>query len=267
MEQEKYEVHPEIAKEMPGAVVEEKKYDVHPMIAAEMAQEEQAPEPVVEQSQQKLQEQQKANEETYQARNFREIKAQKEQIERERDELLKYFKQQQNQHQQPKPQEEDYQVADDTIIEGKHLNRYKKEINNLRNEIKQYQDQTSLQSTRLQLKTDFPDFDKVVTPENISRFKDEYPELARTLDAAQDPYAAGASAYTLFKKFGIAIEDNYEAERYKVKENIAKPKPVTSVSSQQGSSPLAKANAFANGLTDELRKQLVKEMAEARKSL
>ena len=38
------------------------------------------------------------------------------------------------------------------------------------------------------------------------------------------------------------------------------------MSPQQGDSPLSRANAFANGLTPELRVQLIKEMEEARKN-
>lgn len=39
------------------------------------------------------------------------------------------------------------------------------------------------------------------------------------------------------------------------------------LSPQQGDSPLSKANAFANGLTEDLKKQLQKEMFEARNQI
>ena len=56
-----------------------------------------------------------------------------------------------------------------------------------------------------------------------------------------------------------------EADKRKAQENSAKPRPMASVSPQQGESPLSHANAFANGLTPELQKQLWKEMQDAKK--
>ena len=63
---------------------------------------------------------------------------------------------------------------------------------------------------------------------------------------------------------GIYREDNYSKDRDKAQSNASKPKPLASVSPQQGDSPLSRANAFANGLTDELKSQLRKEMEQAR---
>jgi len=51
-----------------------------------------------------------------------------------------------------------------------------------------------------------------------------------------------------------------------VQANTAKPRPLTSVSPQSGESPLSRANAFAEGLTPELKKNLFKEMQEAKKN-
>jgi hypothetical protein len=56
------------------------------------------------------------------------------------------------------------------------------------------------------------------------------------------------------------------ADRAAAQKNASKPKPLASVSPQQGDSPLSRANAFANGLTPELQKQLRQEMEEARKN-
>ena len=58
-----------------------------------------------------------------------------------------------------------------------------------------------------------------------------------------------------------------EAIRSKARENHAKPRPISSIGAQEGDGPLSKANAFANGLTDELKQQLLKEMQEARKRM
>jgi hypothetical protein len=67
------------------------------------------------------------------------------------------------------------------------------------------------------------------------------------------------------KTFGIH-KDIYESDRLKALKNSQKPRPLASVSPQQGDGPLSKANAFANGMTAELKEQLRKEMYAARKN-
>ena len=71
----------------------------------------------------------------------------------------------------------------------------------------------------------------------------------------------------IMKKFGIYREDPHSEDRIRALRNTQKPKPITSVSPQQGDSPLSKANAFANGLTEDLKAQLRKEMAAARRGM
>jgi hypothetical protein len=136
----------------------------------------------------------------------------------------------------------------------------------LEDQIKQYQQQSQLQTTEARLKAQYPDFDSVVSRENVELLKDRHPEIAYTLQQGQDLYATGVSAYTLIKKLGIQQEQTYEVDKQLAQRNAAKPRPLTSVAPQQGDSPLSRANAFANGLTDELKIQLRKEMAEAMKN-
>jgi len=254
METETYEVHPLIAAEIPKAIPQQ----------VEEAQVEQ----VVEQPEQRVE---TAPENTFkemQARNFKELKKQKEKAERERDEYAKLLSDMQSRSDEP---EDVSNFSDDTLIEGKHLNKYDKKYDKkftkLQNELKQTQQLAAQAAMKYHLRTEYPDFDKVVTQENIEKLQMQYPELAQAVNSSNDIYVAGKSAYSLIKKFDLYTEDNYESDRYKVKENNLKPRPVTSITSQQGASPLAKANAFANGLTKELQKQLLEEMAQARKGI
>ena len=83
-----------------------------------------------------------------------------------------------------------------------------------------------------------------------------------------DLYTKGASAYTIIKQMGIAPGSSLEADKERAERNLAKPRPLASVASSQGNeSPLQRANAFANGLTEELRQQLHKEMIESMRNL
>ena len=119
--------------------------------------------------------------------------------------------------------------------------------------------------TEIRLKTQYPDFDKVVNTETIASLRDLYPDIAATLHTSSNLLSKGSSAYTLIKKLGIYREDTYQNDKAQAVNNVTKPRPLASVSPQQGESPLARANAFANGLTDELKEQLRKEMYESRR--
>lgn len=207
-----------------------------------------------------------AQQETAQAKSFRTLREKAEKAERERDEAIRIL-QEIHSRQQPQAPEEDYNVSleADALAEGKHLSKLQKKINKLEEQIKSFHNQSGAIATEAKLKSQFPDFDKVVNKDTIEALKAEHPEIAHTLSSATDLYSQGASAYKLIKKLGIYQEDHYEADRALAQKNAAKPRPLASVSPQQGDSPLSHANAFANGLTPELQKNLWKEMQDIRK--
>ena len=165
-------------------------------------------------------------------------------------------------------------IEEDALAEGKHLkkvdkrfNKMQKELEQYKQELKQAQQQTQQQTIRQNLKTQFPDFEQVCNDENIARLQVQEPELYKMLDSSSDLYATGVSAYKMIKQMGIASpQDFYSAERALAHKNSLKPKPLASISPQQGDSPLSKANAFANGLTDDVKKSLWKEMEDIRKN-
>ena len=202
-------------------------------------------------------------------RALREKAARADQAERERDEAVRVL-QQIKQVQSPDPQpEEDYnlEISPDDLVEGKHLNRFSKKIEKLESQLKQYANSATANATEARLKSQYSDFDQVVTKENIDALRASYPEVAETINSSTDLYSKAVSAYTLIKNLGIIPEDNYSKDREMAQNNASKPRPLTSVSPQQGDSPMSRANAFANGLTDELKDQLRKEMNEARKGI
>jgi len=199
------------------------------------------------------------------SKSWRDLRAKAERIERERDEAMRRVQELEAKRNNI-VEEEDIRLGDDDIAEGKHLSKLNKKIKALQEEVHGYKQQSSMVATEVRLKTQYPDFDKVVTKENIESLRDMYPEIAQTLNAGSDLYATGVSAYTMIKKLGIQGEDVYQAEKAIAHRNAAKPRPIASVAPQQGDSPLSKANAFANGLTDELKEQLRREMFEARRA-
>lgn len=174
-------------------------------------------------------------------KNMAQMRIQLEQAQRERDQALR------------KLQERTDMLGDDDIAEGRHFNRVQQEIKSLKEELIQ---------TRL--KAQYPDFDAIVNVDNLSALREAYPELAATIQSSPDLYTQAASAYTLIKKFGLAPDHEVIANKNRVAANYTKPRPASSLSPQQGQSPLSRANAFSEGLTDDLRKELLKEMQSSR---
>ncbi len=208
---------------------------------------------------------------TEQKNNFEELRKQKARAERERDEAMQQLKNIEAQKAQTAIQqtnEAQYTMglAENDIVEGKHLTQTNNEIKKLREEVLRYQQQSSELTTEARLKAQYPDFDAIVSRDNIEALRSQYPEIAQTLNTSTDLYSKAASAYTLIKKFGIGQPDPFASDKAKAQANAAKPRPTASLSPQTGESPLSNANAFANGLTDDLKKNLYKEMIESMKN-
>jgi hypothetical protein len=200
-------------------------------------------------------------------RNWKQLRDKAERLERERDEAIRYA---QDLHKKQQPaQEEDNEVTinPDELVEGKHLSRVNKKIQKLEQEVQKYQKLSQESTVELQLRSQFPDFDKVVTQETLQTLRENDPELAESINYNPNLYNKAAAAYKAIKKMAIYKEDTYEPDRERAAKNAAKPKPLSTISPQQGDTPLSHANAFAQGLTDDLKKNLWKEMEEARKNL
>lgn len=214
-----------------------------------------------------------APQEDLQAKNIREMRLTKEKAERERDEAYQLLQQMKQQNEtkktsEPEPEEDlGFDIGEDDLVEGKHLGKVAKEIRELKKELRNYQQASTSATTETKLKNKYTDFDSVVSKENVEVLVRDYPELGDTLRSNKDLYSQAVSAYTMIKNMGIYKEDKYVEDRVKVENNAGKPRPLTSVAPQQGDSPLTRANAFANGLTDELKSQLIKEMNEARSKI
>lgn len=207
--------------------------------------------------------------ETVQQRNFKALREQALRLEQEKQEMARQLAAlQQQQQPQQEPIEAEDNLAPDALIEKRHLSRYDKKISRLEAQLKQYQDQSVATSAELQLKTKFPDFDAIVNKDNLEMLKLTYPELAQTIYNNPDLYTKGASAYTIIKQMGIAPGAQSDADKTRAINNANKPRPLASVGASQGNdSPLQRANAFANGLTEDLKAQLHREMIESMKNL
>lgn len=203
-----------------------------------------------------------------QALRFKTLREARERAERERDELkvrLDKIEASKNVETQANTVE-DYNIAPDDLVEGKHLSKYDRDIKTLKKELDQYKRQSEATSIETKLRTEFNDFDTVVNKENIEVLRTAYPHLAAALNSSNDLYNKAASAYTMIKKLGISGASEFNKEHEVVQENSTKPRPISSLNAKSTTdSPLTHANAFANGLTKDLKAQLYREMLEAKK--
>lgn len=191
--------------------------------------------------------------------SFRQLREKAERAERERDEMRRILEQTYAQNQ--KAASEESEEDQNELIERRHLKKYDSELQKMRREV----ESTRQSLAEQRLKQLYPDFDKVVTESTIAEFKSQNPEIATSLSQTGDLYATGKAVYSLIKSTGIYKDESYAADKQRAEYNTAKPRPSNSISPQRGETPLSHANAFANGLTDDLKKQLWKEMEQARK--
>lgn len=214
--------------------------------------------------------------ETIERQHFKKLRIAREQAERERDDALRRLQEYEQSSRraaapQPDSSEEELLLGNDELAEGKHLRKVNSKVDRKISELeKKLNDQiqrNSMITTEVKLRSELPDFDRVVSEENIEILKETHPELAYSLEMTPDMYSKAKAAYKIIKSMGIYRADNYQQDRAKVQANTAKPRPVASIAPQTGDSPLSRANAFDQGLTDELRTQLIKEMEAARRSL
>ena len=203
-------------------------------------------------------------------KHFKAVREKAERMERERDEALRKaqaYEQMMAQKQNPQPEEDEgFKINDDDLVEGKHLSAQNKKIRRMQEENKRYQEQLRLQQEQLvetQIRLQYPDFDKVVNPDNLRTLQEKSPALALALRNIGDLKSQASSAYELIKQFGIDSAPSYATEKELVAKNAAKPKSSASISTQRNDSPVYQANAFANGsIDDQTKARLWKEMQE-----
>ena len=185
--------------------------------------------------------------------NIRQLREEKEKAQRERDDLLRRL-QEIEQKKQQQPIEEETVLNPDDLVEWRHV---QKRFKNMEDQLKSYQQQSTLSSTEIALKNKFNDFDQVVTYENIEILRTLEPEIAESISSNQNLYNKGAAAYKAIKRL---LEEKDTLNKEKAVQNMQKPRPSNTASPQYGDSPLSKANSFGKRMTEERRKEVYQEM-------
>lgn len=246
--------------------MEEQKIEMPPLPQEEIAtdQEQQQPEP----EQAPTVAQAQPQEESPQAKNFRQLREKAERTEREKLELIQKLQEYQKQARpQQSEAEEDLSISlgNDEIAEGKHLSKLVKTVKKLEAKVAQYEQKSSQMAANAMLKAQYPDFENVVNSNAIEMLRNEFPEMAASLVANPDELSRAVAAYKLIKRLGYTQDQmpQYDIQKERIDANLAKPRALSSIAPQQAESPLSRVNAFENGLTSDLQKQLWKDMQEA----
>lgn len=205
-------------------------------------------------------------EESYQARNFRELREKAKQAERERDELRSYIEQQKKAEAKPASaaeEDDDFGINEDDIVEGRELKKYHKKQREQEKKLKHFEQQFASMSVEMQLRTKYPDFDTVVNDTTVQRFKEEYPDMFNTIQTSSNLYSKAATAYSLIKQFNLDKAPDYSHDKKTMAKNQQKPKSAAAIIPTTADHALSGANAFANGLTDELKERMRKMNRDA----
>ena len=213
--------------------------------------------------------------------NIRSLKERVAKAEREREEAVSYImslkkESPQENRQVAAPVEEEDPFAqlgldDESLVEGKHFKELVKEIKNLRSTVKGYEKQSQKsahETMEVRLHAKFPDFNEVVTQENLAQLREMNPDLADSILSNKDQFKQAKLAYDMVKQMGIYREDLFVQDRIAAKRNSTKPRPLSSIAPTQNENPMSKVNAFANApLTKELKAQHYQDMLQAMKGL
>jgi|FreactcultuFSWF8_1027224.scaffolds.fasta_scaffold04040_2 hypothetical protein len=177
--------------------------------------------------------------------------------------------QQQGQKIQIDDSDDDFDLSDDTYIEGKHLKKYvknlKQELRNTKKQFEEYNQQNAVSNAEMRLKSQFNDFDSVVTKENLDKLASQKPSLYRSILSNPDLYDKGYTAYEFIKNSDILSGQYQEIDR-KVEENRSKPRSAANVAPQSGDTPLARVGDYDRRiLTEERKDQLRRQVEEAKR--
>lgn len=208
--------------------------------------------------------------------NWRLMRDRAEAAERRSQELERMVQQNLNQNQSSQKihliedEDDDSDISDDSYVEGrqykKQLKAVKKELKETRRQFQEIAIRTATDQAEFKLKTQFSDFDSVVTKDNLEKLEMAKPSLYRSILATQDIYDRGYTAYEMIKASGMVQESPYEDQDRRLEENRAKPRAAANISPQSSETPLTRVGDYDRRiLTEERKRQLLKQVEEAKR--
>jgi hypothetical protein len=198
--------------------------------------------------------------------NFRRLREQNRELERKMAEMESMIRSNKKVEKAEETEEDDtanYELKDDDIAEGKHFKLLNKKVKSLNEALQKERQERDKLAVEARLRSNHPDIFNVVTRDNMELLAEIEPDLVQSIISSPDTYAQHVAAYKLIKKYNIGTQDPYADDKARAQRNTAKPKSAATVSPRQGESPLAEADRFSRGMTQDLQSQLLKEMEDA----
>lgn len=211
---------------------------------------------------------------SFAANNFSSLKKEATRLARERDEakaLIAQYEAEKRARQTVAPvyesPSEEMNIDDDSYAEGKQVKQLAKQMKMMQQKLEASERESRALATRAALISEHPDYERVMSPENLKALELTKPHFAKALNMA-DPYSAGKACYEMIKVLGIDAEELEKTEVVKglIQENRAKPKVgVQALGTKTPSqTPMGRMSEFYEGpLTDEMKKIFYKEMQDA----
>lgn len=250
----RYEVHPSLQAELEVADPEKQTEvaQIDPEKEADHEHEEEAPVPEEPKQRQWRETRAKADE-------AKRLAYEREALERERD----FYRQQALQAQAPKSQEEEYLTDTEKKLK-REMDELKSHIARQSKESEEARRKAAISQAEYQLSKDYPDIKTVVSDENVQRLQEEYPHLYKAAVASSDIYEVGSAAYEFIMAKGIYKKPKTPLNQIvdSATRNQGKPRSVSTVSPQQGDTPIQKVASYMSNTisSDDEKKALWAEM-------
>ena len=170
--------------------------------------------------------------------HFKKLRESLERSEREKEQLYEILlkMQQAQQSVQPTQSPSEPELEDNDFVPRNYVD---KRLHQTEQQLAKYQQALYEQTVQNQLQSQYTDFSQVVSKDNISRLREEHPEIAASLAANPDIASKAHAAYKIIKKLGLHTEspEDYEPIKQKIQANSQKPRPAVA-------SPLSYANSY-----------------------
>lgn len=184
---------------------------------------------------------------------------------------MNLHEQQQSQRQQPAAEEDDLlDISDDAYVEGhqvkKYLKRLDKRVQDATRSLREETQRNALKYAESSLKSQFSDFDQVVTQENLAKLSQAKAPLFRSIMSNQDIYDRGYSAYEAIKAMSGNTSQYADVDR-KIQENRQRPQSASNAPSHLGETPLTRVHDYDRRvLSPERKAQILKNLEEAKRN-
>lgn len=239
------------------------------------------PEEQTSNTQNEVQEQNNQQQETEAQKSWRELAAQAEDGKRARQELgeayrlMRMMQQQQmnpsqNQQQQYQQQNFDEEIdfnslRDDEFSDNKTLKKIihqqNKQLQKLEQNWKNSNKQSYQQIVETRIRSEYPDFQSIVSSENVEKLRQKKPYIFNSISANQDLYEQAVGAYDAIKEFGIAKPTVPDRKQMQFNDNQGKPRASATIGTQERSSVMDDIGKY-NYPTEEQKEALRRDMYE-----